>query len=130
MKVTVPKSAKGTRAPFSSKSWASSQHSNDCSPTGDVFAYLNDPFSVSLTKSTVNTSRELVGHALALGVVGDDRSTRCGRGRSDCQSHAVSGGERDATEVVGVVRVPLVPCIVGRLSSTVSEVDSGLQDRC
>ena len=71
-----------------------------------------------------------MSHALALGIVGDDRSTRCGRGCSDCQGHAVSGGERDTTEVVGVVRVPLVPCIVGRLSSTVSEVDSGLQDRC
>lgn len=105
------------------------QHLFDGDQAGDYSAYLNNPFGVSLAQSAINTARELVGHRLALSVVGDDRGTRSGRSGSDSQSYTVSSGESDAAEVVGIVWVPLVPCIVGGLSSTVSEVDTSLQDR-
>ena len=69
-----------------------------------------------------------MGDSLAFGVVGDDCFARSGRSGSDGKSDAVTSGEGDATEVVGIVWVPFVPSIIACLASAVREVNARLQD--
>lgn len=68
---------------------------------------LYDPLGVRLAERSRGGER--LGDRLALGHVLDDGAAGLGAGSRDGESDNVACAERDAREVVGVVRIPLVP---------------------
>lgn len=70
---------------------------------------LDDPLGVGLAQSACSATREGVRHRLA----GSEVVDRGGAGGGRCGVHGyfdhVSGGDGDALEIVGILRVPLVP---------------------
>lgn len=72
-----------------------------------LLVVLNDPLGILLAKRGSRSDRLCDG--FALGDVLDNRGTGFGAGGGDGQLDAVTRGERNAGEVVGVVGVPLIP---------------------
>jgi hypothetical protein len=68
---------------------------------------FNDPLGILLTKSI--RRGEFLCDDLASGQVLDDCCTRSRRGSSDGGLDNITSADADAREIVGIVRVPLVP---------------------
>lgn len=88
---------------------------------------LNDPFCVVLAK-LVGFTREFVGNGSARADVLNNSSSGRGAGGSHSDFDNISSRDGDAREVVGVVRVPLVPSIVADGAALNTKVDSSLEN--
>lgn len=88
---------------------------------------LNDPFSIVLAK-LVGFTREGVGNSSASADILNNSSAGRGAGGSHSDLDNISSSDGDASEVVGVVRVPLVPSIVADGAALNTKVDTGLEN--
>lgn len=68
---------------------------------------FDDPLSILPAKSRARG--DLLGDGLAFGQILDDRFTRSRRIGGDSGLDNVTSGDGDTREIVGVIRVPLVP---------------------
>jgi hypothetical protein len=125
--VMVPKSAKGTRLLPDSKSWSFwLANIQSCCVTS---TNLDDPLSVGLTEAAkAGLVAEGVGHAVP-GRQVLDRGGTCGlAGSYDGGLDRVTGRHVEVVESVAVVRVPLIPSLVGGLGAFDQKLNTGLQD--
>lgn len=88
---------------------------------------LDDPLGIGLTEGACSTTGEGMGHRLASRNVIDCGSTSSGGSSVDSDLDHVSSADREASEIIGIVRVPFIPGIVRSNSILDTEVDTGLQ---
>jgi len=90
---------------------------------------LNDPLSIGLAKGAQGS---LVGEGVLDGLAGghvlNGSNTASLAGCSDGNGDLVTSGKADATEVVCVVRVPLIPSIICDGRARLGPVNAGLED--
>lgn len=89
---------------------------------------LNNPLSVGLAEISIIDTGELVGDRCARSEVFDDSRAGVLGLSSHSELDHISSGDGDAGEIVGIIRVPLVPGIVGNLASLDAEINSSLED--
>lgn len=73
---------------------------------------LDNPLSIVLAEVSIDTTSEAVGDRLAVGVVGDDSSSGSLGAGSDLGGDGVTGSNGDASKIVCIIWVPLVPSII------------------
>lgn len=89
---------------------------------------LNDPFSVVLAK-LVGLAREFVGNSSTLGDIFNNSRTGRGAASSHGDFDNIPSRDGDASEIVGVVGIPLVPSIVADGAALNTKVDTSLENR-
>lgn len=86
---------------------------------------LNDPLCILLAKWALGTREsEGVGFRLPSGQIIDSGGAAHRRSGMHSQLDHIPGGDREAVEIIGKVRVPFVPSAVRRLSILDAKVDS------